>query len=109
MEEQEILHHRLSGISVVTTQGREVGRFREVRDLKSATPLRGHGEDGEHLIPFTQELLVGLSPEEAALVIDFFSLEAPLLQRRRLVRNWKVAPYSTNSVVLATSGGPADR
>lgn len=72
MEEQEILHHQLSGISVVTTEGREVGRFREVRDLKSATPLRGHGEDGEHLIPFTQELLVGLSPEEAALVIDFF-------------------------------------
>lgn len=80
-----------------------------MRDLKSATLLRGHGEDGGHLIPFTQEFLVGLSPEEATLVIDFFSLEAPLLQRRRLVRNWKMAPYSTNSVVLARNGGPADR
>ena len=67
---------------------------------------RRPSEDGEHLIPFTQEFLIGLSPEEAALVIDY-PLDALLLQRRRRVRNWKVAPYSTSSVVLATSEGPS--
>ena len=70
LEEGEVFHHQLLGLSVVTVEGREVGRIREVYDLNPASLLEVEGEGGAHLIPFRREFLVRLSLEEGRLVID---------------------------------------
>ncbi len=70
LEEGEVFHHQLLGLSVVTTEGLEVGRIREVYDVRPAILLEVEGEAGKHLIPFTEDFLVALSLDEGTLVID---------------------------------------
>ena len=70
LEEGEVFHHQLLGLSVVTVEGREVGRIREVYDVRPAILLEVEGEAGKHLIPFAEDFLVALSLEEGTLVID---------------------------------------
>lgn len=68
--EDEVFHHQLVGLTVVTPDGRSVGRVREVYDVRPAVLLEVAGGEREHLIPFTGEFLVALSLEEGTLVID---------------------------------------
>ena len=70
LEEGEVFYHQLLGLAVVTMDGREVGRIREVYDLAPVSLLEVAGPGGEHLIPFSQQFLVALSLEEGTLVID---------------------------------------
>ena len=70
LEEEEIFHHQLVGLVVVTTGGREVGRIREVYVLPQADLVEVEGPDKNHLIPFTRQVIVDWSVEEGRLVID---------------------------------------
>lgn len=66
----EIFYHQLLGLRVVTAQGVEVGRVREVYGLKPTDLLEVEGLGRAHLIPFTRQVVLGWSVEEGTMVID---------------------------------------
>ncbi len=70
LEEGEIFYHQLLGLLVVTTDGREVGRVREVFGLRPASLLDVEGAEGHHLIPFTRDVVVEWSVDDGRVVID---------------------------------------
>ncbi|MEX1256991.1 MAG: ribosome maturation factor RimM [Gemmatimonadota bacterium] len=70
LAEGELFYHQLLGMTVVTTDGEEVGRVREVYALRPADLLAVEGPNGEHLIPFTREIVSGWELEEGKLVIN---------------------------------------
>jgi 16S rRNA processing protein RimM len=55
---------------VVTKEGEEVGRVREVFALRPADLLAVEGPNGERLIPFTRQIVTGWELDEGTLVID---------------------------------------
>ena len=70
LEEGEISYHQLLGLNVITADGREVGRITEVYGVRPAELLEVEGRDGNHLVPFTREMIVDWSLEEGKMVID---------------------------------------
>lgn len=68
--EGELFYHQLLGMSVVTRAGEDVGTIREVYALRPAALLDVHGSDGECLIPFTREIVVGWDLGAGKLTID---------------------------------------
>lgn len=70
LEEGEIFYHQLLGLLVVTVDGREVGRVKEVYDLRPADLLEVEGAERDHLVPFTRDVVVDWSVDEGRIVID---------------------------------------
>ena len=70
LEEGEIFYHQLLGLLIVTTDGLEVGRVKEVYGLSPTDLLEIEGEGRDHLIPFTRRVVVEWSVEEGRMVID---------------------------------------
>ena len=70
LEEGEIFYHQLLGLRVVTAEGLELGRIKEVYGLKPADLLEVEGPDGAHLIPFTRQVILHWSVDEGTMVID---------------------------------------
>jgi 16S rRNA processing protein RimM len=70
LAEGELFYHQLLGMTVVTTGGEEVGRVREVYALRPADLIAVEGPDGEHLIPFTKEIVCGWELDQRKLIID---------------------------------------
>ena len=70
LKEEEIFYHQLLGLLVVTTDGLEVGRVKEVYELSPTDLLEIEGEEKNHLIPFTRKVIVEWSVEEGRMVID---------------------------------------
>ena len=69
-EEGEIFYHELLGAEVVTTDGTEVGRVREVFETEPAHLLEVKGERGLHLIPFTRQVVREVDADARRIVID---------------------------------------
>jgi 16S rRNA processing protein RimM len=70
LAEGEIFHHQLLGMSVVTVEGREVGRVSQVYELHPAELLEVEGSEGHVMVPFTREIVVEVDVDEGRLVID---------------------------------------
>lgn len=70
LEEDELFYHQLLGMTVHTSDGTEVGRIREVYNVKPADLLDVVGPERAHLIPFTREIVTGWDLEEGRLLID---------------------------------------
>lgn len=70
LDEGELFYHQLLGMTVVTKAGVEIGRVREIFSLRPADLLAVEGPDGERLIPFTSEIVVGWELGDGKLVID---------------------------------------
>ncbi len=70
LEEGEIFYHQLLGLTVVTPEGTEVGRVREVYGLEPHDMLDVRGPERDHLIPFSEKIVVEWSVEEGRLVVD---------------------------------------
>ena len=70
LEEGELFYHQLLGLTVVTPDGVEIGRVREVYGLHPHDLLDIRGAERDHLIPFSREVVIGWSVEEGRLVVD---------------------------------------
>jgi 16S rRNA processing protein RimM len=70
LEHDEIFYHQLLGLSVVTASGIDVGRVREVYELRPADLLEVEGPDRDYLIPFTKEVVVSWDVPAGRIVID---------------------------------------
>jgi len=70
LEDGELFHHQLLGMTVVTTVGEQVGTVREIYPLNPVDLLDVTGPGGDRLIPFTREVVVEWSLDERRLVID---------------------------------------
>jgi 16S rRNA processing protein RimM len=70
LENGEVFYHQLLGLRVVTVEGQEIGRIREVYELRPAELLEIEGADRDHLIPFTKQVVVRWDLDEGLLVID---------------------------------------
>lgn len=57
LEDGELYYHQLIGLEVVTTEGRLVGRVREVYETEPAHLLEVKGEEGAHLIPLSERVV----------------------------------------------------
>lgn len=69
-EEGELFYHELLGAEVVTADGTQVGRVREVFDTEPAHLLEVKGERGMHLIPFTRQVIREVDADARRIVID---------------------------------------
>lgn len=70
-KEDELFHHELVGLTVVTRDGKEVGRIREVYEVEPAILLEVlAGGDRELLIPFSRSIVVEWDLEAGRLVVD---------------------------------------
>lgn len=70
LERDEIFYHQLLGLRVVTAAGVDVGRVKEVYDLRPADLLEVEGPERDYLVPFTKEVVVGWDVGEGRIVID---------------------------------------
>lgn len=70
LEQDEIFYHQLLGLRVVTVAGVEVGRVKEVYELRPADLLEVEGPERDYLIPFTKEVVVSWDVGEGRVVID---------------------------------------
>ena len=68
--EGEIFYHQLLGMLVVTTKGQEVGKIKEIYEVRPADLIEVEGAEGDHLIPFTSKVVVDWDVAEGKLVID---------------------------------------
>lgn len=68
--EGEVFYHQLLGIEVVTTDGRSLGRVREVYELRPADLLEVHGPYGDVMIPFLSHIVVDIDTAAGRLVVD---------------------------------------
>lgn len=68
--EDEIFHHQLVGLTVVTRAGKEVGTVREVYDQGPTELLAVTTPTSEVLIPFTRQVVAGWDLERSRLVVD---------------------------------------
>ena len=69
-EEDELFYHELLNLDVVTVDGTELGRIREVYELRPAHMLEVHGPSRSHMIPFLKDIVVGVDLEAGVLTID---------------------------------------
>ena len=69
-EEGELFYHELLGAEVLTVDGENVGRVREVFDTEPAHLLEVKGERGLHLIPFTRQVVKEVDAGARRIVID---------------------------------------
>lgn len=68
--EDEVYYHQLLGMKVVTHEGREVGKVREVYETHPAELLEVKTEDGRtHLIPFAERIVKKVDVENGEIVI----------------------------------------
>lgn len=70
LEEGEVFYHQLLGIEVVTTEGKSLGRVREVYELRPADLLEVRGPHGTLMIPFLRHIVVEIDPAAGRMVID---------------------------------------
>lgn len=70
LEEDEFHYHQLLGLKVVTVEGAEVGRVREVFDTDPTHLLEVKGEAGIHLIPFAKRIVEEVDLKSGLIVID---------------------------------------
>lgn len=70
LEEGEIFYHQLLGAEVVTAEGVEVGRVREVYETSPAHLLEVKSASGKlHLIPFADRIVKRVDVEAGRIVI----------------------------------------
>lgn len=69
-EEGALYYHELLGLLVVTVDGREVGRVREVFETEPAHLLEVKGDGKVHLVPFVGRVVKEIDREGGRLVID---------------------------------------
>jgi 16S rRNA processing protein RimM len=69
-DEDELFYHELLDLLVVRVDGSEVGRVREVYELRPAHMLEVHGPAASHMIPFLKDIVVGVDLEAGILTID---------------------------------------
>lgn len=68
--EDEVYYHQLLGMKVVTNEGQEVGKVREVYETHPAELLEVKTEDGRtHLIPFAERIVKKVDVENGEIVI----------------------------------------
>lgn len=70
LEEGEVFYHQLLGMSVETVGGEPVGTVQEVYELRPSDLLELRTARGTLLIPFIEEVVVEVFPEEGRMVID---------------------------------------
>jgi 16S rRNA processing protein RimM len=71
LDEGEIFYHQLLGMTIVTKDGEEIGKVREVYGLRPAELLDIERADGSSLlIPFLQEVIVNWDTEARRMTID---------------------------------------
>lgn len=71
LDEGEIFYHQLLGMRIVTREGEEVGRIREVYGLRPAELLEVERPDGTTLlVPFLQEIVVEWDTVGHRMTID---------------------------------------
>jgi 16S rRNA processing protein RimM len=71
LEEGEAFYHQLLGAEVVTREGRELGKVREVYPLRPTDLLEVVAEDGSStLIPYTSEVIVEFDAAAGRVVVD---------------------------------------
>ena len=69
-EAGEVFYHELLGSEVVTVDGRVLGKVVEVYELQPSDMLEVRGTDGQYMIPFRKEVVVGMDIEAGRLVVD---------------------------------------
>jgi 16S rRNA processing protein RimM len=69
-EGDEIFQHQLRGMSVVTVEGRELGRVREVFELEPSDLLQVGDAEKEYLIPFSRQVVVRVDRDARRLTVD---------------------------------------
>ena len=69
-EDDELFYHELLNLDVVTVDGTELGRVREVYELRPAHMLEVRGTSGSHMIPFLKHIVVGVDLTAGVLTID---------------------------------------
>ena len=70
LEEGEVFHHQLLGLTVCTVDGEEVGTVSQVFELQPADLLEVRMEKGVVMIPFRREMVAEVDVEGGRLVID---------------------------------------
>ncbi len=70
LEEGEVFYHQLLGIEVVTTDGKSLGRVKEVYELRPADLLEVQGPHGDVMIPFLSHIVVEVDAAAGRLVVD---------------------------------------
>jgi len=70
LQADELFHHQLLELTVVTREGVEVGTVREVYEHQPVELLAVTTGKGEILIPFTREIVVGWDLEAGRLTVD---------------------------------------
>ncbi|MEX2532051.1 MAG: ribosome maturation factor RimM [Gemmatimonadota bacterium] len=68
--EDEIFQHELRGMSVVTVDGRELGRVKEVFEVEPAHLLEVGDAEQEYLIPFSRQVIVRVDRDTRRLTVD---------------------------------------
>jgi 16S rRNA processing protein RimM len=69
-DESEFFYHELLDLDVVTVDGTELGRVREVYELLPAHMLEVQGPSRTHMIPLLKEFVVGVDLEAGVITID---------------------------------------
>jgi 16S rRNA processing protein RimM len=70
LEEGEVFYHQLLDMEVVTRDGVEVGRVREVFELGPTDLLEVHGPRGIVMVPYRPEIVVSVDVGDGRMVID---------------------------------------
>lgn len=69
-DEDELFYHELLDLRVITVDGTELGRVREVYELKPAHMLEVRGAAKPLMIPFLKDIVVGVDLDAGVLTID---------------------------------------
>lgn len=70
LDEEELFHHQLIGMEVVTREGDVLGRIMHVYDMRPADLLEVRGGGREYMIPYLKHIVVDVDPVAGRMVID---------------------------------------
>ncbi len=69
-EEDEYYWHELIGLSVHAIDGRGLGAISGLIETGANDVIEIHGQYGEILLPFTEQVIVEVNPDEGTILVD---------------------------------------
>lgn len=70
LEDDEYFHFQLIGLNVITTEGDAIGTITEILSMASADVYVIKGNNGEILVPATDEIIKSINLEQGLMVIE---------------------------------------